>query len=76
MSLDNVAGSGQLMNRSVSSYARVTERRVRRRHPGESVPRIPQRKEEFQLKLFVGIDVSSEELEACFMNPEGDTLRR
>jgi transposase len=26
------------------------------------------------LKLFVGIDVSSEELEACFMNPEGDTL--
>ncbi|MDR7318648.1 hypothetical protein J2X83_004943 [Brevibacillus nitrificans] len=26
------------------------------------------------MKLFVGIDVSSEELEACFMNPEGDTL--
>jgi len=26
------------------------------------------------LKLFVGIDVSSEELEACFMNPDGDTL--
>jgi len=26
------------------------------------------------LKLFVGIDVSSEELEACFMDPEGDTL--
>lgn len=26
------------------------------------------------MKLFVGIDVSSEELEACLMNPEGDTL--
>lgn len=26
------------------------------------------------MKLFVGIDVSSEELEACFMNPDGDTL--
>ena len=26
------------------------------------------------MKLFVGIDVSSEELEACFMNSEGDTL--
>jgi len=26
------------------------------------------------LKLFVGIDVSSQELEACFMNPDGDKL--
>jgi hypothetical protein len=26
------------------------------------------------LKLFVGIDVSSQELEACFMNPDGDTI--
>lgn len=26
------------------------------------------------MKLFVGIDVSSQELEACFMNPDGETL--
>ena len=26
------------------------------------------------MKLFVGIDVSSQELEACFMNPDGDKL--
>ena len=26
------------------------------------------------MKLFVGIDVSSEELKACFMNSESDTL--
>nr|WP_235427111.1 IS110 family transposase [Cohnella kolymensis] len=26
------------------------------------------------MKLFVGIDVSSQELEACFMNSDGDKL--
>lgn len=48
--------------------------RLRRRHPGESIPCIPHRKEEFTLKLFVGIDVSSKELETCFMNANGDKV--
>src|SRR5690606_5385519 len=44
-------------------------------HPGESIPCIPHRKEEFTLKLFVGIDVSSKELETCFMNANGDKVQ-
>ncbi|EES70926.1 hypothetical protein POTG_04452, partial [Paenibacillus sp. oral taxon 786 str. D14] len=42
--------------------------------PESPFPESPNRKEVFHLKLFVGIDVSSQELEACFMNPDGDKL--
>src|SRR5690606_40764050 len=70
-----IAASRQLMDRRKFSYARVTDRRARWGHPEESNSLNPEsRREGSPLKLFVGIDVSSEELEACFMDPEGDTL--
>jgi hypothetical protein len=63
------------MDRRKFSYAKVTDRRARWGHPEESNSLNPEsRREGLPLKLFVGIDVSSEELKACFMNPEGDTL--
>ena len=43
--------------------------------PESPVPESLKRKEELILKLFVGIDVSSQELEVCcFLNSVGDTL--